>query len=309
MALLGLLIYSHTFKVSFLWDDWTVIVSNDAIKKWWDFQAIWGAFNTRFVLGVTLALNYAIGKLDVTGYHVFNVVFHVFSSALVYFLVRLTFQTPAMRMGPSARFSDLAALFSALLFLVHPVQTTAVNYIWQRAAVLATFFYLGAVVFYVKARLTARKPYYAAAFFATVLGMFTKETTATIPIMLTIYEVLFFGPIKKETKLRFLTLLPFLLTLLIIPVTFMRSSAVTMDLMRPDAVRSQKLDKQASPAENLDITRWVGEETMPRKEYYLTQLHVVRTYLRLLFFPVNQNLDYDYPISHRFADLPTLLSG
>jgi Tfp pilus assembly protein PilF len=35
---------------------------------------------------------------------------------------------------------------------------------------------------------------------------------------------------------------------------------------------------------------------IPRGDYFLTQLSVIVTYIRLLFFPINQNLDYDYPI-------------
>ena len=146
MTIVGAVIYSNTLKVAFIWDDWTVIVSNDAIRKWWDLQSIWNAFNTRFILGVTLALNYAIGKLDVTGYHVFNIAVHISSAILVYYLLRLTFETSVMKDSSLVPFGDLIALFSALLFLVHPVQTTAVNYVWQRAATLATFFYIASIV-------------------------------------------------------------------------------------------------------------------------------------------------------------------
>jgi regulator of sirC expression with transglutaminase-like and TPR domain len=39
---------------------------------------------------------------------------------------------------------------------------------------------------------------------------------------------------------------------------------------------------------------------MPRWDYLFTQFRVIVTYLRLLAFPVNQNLDYDYPVFHSF---------
>ncbi len=308
MIVVGTAIYSNTLKVGFIWDDFTVIVSNEAIRKWWDLQTIWNAFNSRFILGFTLALNYAVGKFDVTGYHVFNITAHILSASMLYFMVRFIFETPAMKKSALTNHADLISLFSALLFLVHPVQTTAVNYIWQRAAVLATFFYLASVVFYLKARITSRRRYFIPAFAATIIGMFTKEFTATIPIVLVVCEFLFFGPVWRETLKRVLILLPFLLSLAVIPVTFMRSNAITMDLMRPDAVRAEKSVTTAVSAKRLDITRWVSNETMTRKAYYLTQLNVIRTYLRLLFFPVNQNLDHDYPISHNFKDPSILLS-
>jgi Flp pilus assembly protein TadD len=45
-----------------------------------------------------------------------------------------------------------------------------------------------------------------------------------------------------------------------------------------------------------------------RADYFLTQLRVQVTYLRLLFFPKGQNLDYDYPVFHSLFSLPVAAS-
>jgi tetratricopeptide (TPR) repeat protein len=47
---------------------------------------------------------------------------------------------------------------------------------------------------------------------------------------------------------------------------------------------------------------------IPAFEYAITQFKVHWTYLRLVLLPVNQNLDYDYPVSKTLFELPTLLS-
>jgi Flp pilus assembly protein TadD len=47
---------------------------------------------------------------------------------------------------------------------------------------------------------------------------------------------------------------------------------------------------------------------MSRWDYLLTQFRVIVTYLRLLVFPANQNLDYDYPVYRPFLDPPVFLS-
>src|SRR5208283_1448049 len=47
----------------------------------------------------------------------------------------------------------LIAFFSAAIFAVHPLQTEAVTYVFQRLASLVTFFYLLSLVAYIKARL------------------------------------------------------------------------------------------------------------------------------------------------------------
>jgi hypothetical protein len=42
--------------------------------------------------------------------------------------------------------------------------------------------------------------------------------------------------------------------------------------------------------------------------YLLTSLNVLWTYVRLLFLPINQNLDYDYPLAQTLFEFPTLVS-
>ena len=38
------------------------------------------------------------------------------------------------------------------------------------------------------------------------------------------------------------------------------------------------------------------DTNIPRWDYFLTQFSVITTYIGLIFFPINQNLDYDFPI-------------
>ncbi len=47
---------------------------------------------------------------------------------------------------------------------------------------------------------------------------------------------------------------------------------------------------------------------IPPMDYVLTQFSVHWTYLRLLVLPINQNIDYDYPIARTLFDLRILLS-
>ncbi len=47
---------------------------------------------------------------------------------------------------------------------------------------------------------------------------------------------------------------------------------------------------------------------MSRWDYFMTEMRVITTYIRLIFLPINQNLDYDYPIYRSFITPPVLLS-
>lgn len=52
----------------------------------------------------------------------------------------------------------------------------------------------------------------------------------------------------------------------------------------------------------------MAEPTLTIPDYVFTQLTVLLTYIRLLLFPMNQSLDYDYPIYHSFFIQPVFLS-
>ncbi len=293
LSLLVIVIYSNTFSASFHFDDEQNIVTNPQIKglsNFLDFSA------SRYVGFLSFALNYHFGRLDVFGYHLVNLLIHITNGLLVYTLVLLVFKTPLM--GPSsaallepsaggiAQPSAWIAFITALLFLVHPLQTQAVTYIVQRFTSLATLFYLLSIVCYLKWRLAGpdskgRTAWYAGAFVSTLLAMKTKEISFTLPFMILWVEAIFFWPLTRK---QWGALIPFLLTLPIIPL----SSLATLGEAEGGFAR-----------ETTDIGRL---------DYLFTQFRVIVTYLRLLVLPIGQNLDYDYPIYHSLLEPAVLLS-
>ncbi len=171
IIVLCLLAYSNILNAPFVFDDSVYIVDNPAIK---DFQyftdtsrvndlaihdGLKAIFKTRYIGYLTFAVNYALHGLDVRGYHLFNILVHIINSLLLYWLVILTFRTPffAVHNGKGTYhpdgFSNFIAVFTALLFAVHPVQTQAITYITQRFASLAALFYLLSLVTYIKFRI------------------------------------------------------------------------------------------------------------------------------------------------------------
>lgn len=284
ILIIGVLIYSNTFNASFHFDDSASITENPAIKHIQNIRAVWGFHPPRFLTYLSFAINYHFRQLNVFGYHLINLLIHILASIIVYFLVLLTFETPAMKDSSLKRYQNITGLFSALLFLTHPIQTQAVTYIVQRAASLAALFYLPTLLLYVRFRLTKRPIYYILSFITAFLGIFTKEIFITIPLAILLYEVCFFekGALLKKIKFIF----PYLLVILLIPLIMSTSEVYNLGEAR-------------------EITRL--SEKIPRKDYLLTEFNVIPTYIRLLVFPINQNLDYDYPIYHSL-NLPTILS-
>lgn len=298
IVILGILIYSNTFNAPFVFDDIYSITHAPGIKDIRNFFNLQSMYDNRNIGFLTFALNYKLHGLNVAGYHIFNLFIHLLNALLVYWLVILTFRTPyasAYLQKDVLKTSDpyrWIPLFTALLFVSHPVQTQAVTYIVQRFASLATLFYLVSLVTYIKARGSdsskkARYAFFAASIISAVLAMRTKEIAFTLPVMVLLYEFMFFqGDIKKR-MLYLLPLLPLLLTMFIIPLSMMRSRGAI------------GIDEITKIAGSVDVSRW---------DYLNTQFRVIVTYIRLLFFPVNQNLEYDYPIYRTFFTPPVFLS-
>jgi hypothetical protein len=300
IALLGLLAYSNTFDAPFTFDDFKNIGENPIIKDLNHFiepstaegYHKYAALKSRYVGYLTFALNYRAHGLDVRGYHAVNLAIHIVNALLLYWLVLLTFRTPFMKDSRLKDYAGRIALFSALLFVAHPVQTQTVTYIVQRLASLATLFYLLSLALYIRFRLcgalnSKSAVLYTLALIAAVLAMKTKETAFTLPVMVALYEFLFFGGSPRK---RVLYVLPLLFTMLIIPLTLLGA------------------DRQLG-----EIIGGVGEATrlraeVSRADYLFTQVRVIATYIRLMFVPVNQNLDYHYPVFHSLFNPQVFLS-
>ncbi|TGU70201.1 tetratricopeptide repeat protein [Geomonas terrae] len=303
IVLVGAIAYSNTFHVPFLLDDETSIINNGVIKDLGRFLGGDGyAYNPRRFIGyLSVAMNYRLGGLDVTGYHIFNLAVHALTACLVYGLAALTLQTPffAERNAGAEETASyrFLPLFAALLFVAHPVQTQAVTYIIQRLASLATLFFVLSLLCYGKARLLQQvgaralhwKPVllYLGALAAAGCAMKTKEIAFTLPFVVVLYEFLFF---RMSATKRLLFLAPMALMVVVVPISLLGTG-------RPIGSLIGDVDT---------LTR--VESGISRLDYLYTQFAVITTYLRLLFLPVHQTIDYDFPVYHSFGDAPVALS-
>ena len=294
--IIGVCVYSNTFHVPFLFDDESSITDNPVIKHLGNFFSGSGyEYNPRRFIGyLTFALNYRLEGLGVTSYHLFNLAVHITAALLVYTLGILTFRTPYLKTSPLSSKSRSIAFFAALIFVVHPVQTEAVTYIVQRFASLAAMFYLASLVLYIRARLfledgarSRGAVIYLLSIMAALLAMKTKEIAFTLPLVAALYEFSFF---RGNVRGRILFLLPLLATLLIVPLSIMGE-------LKPVGELLSDLSEKAR-----------ADRILPRWDYLVTQFRVIVTYLRLLFLPMRQNLDYDYPIYHSLFSPQVFLS-
>ncbi len=304
-----LLVYSNTLDAPFHFDDTNNIVYNPWIKdlrNFTDLDIINKHFRSRYIGYLTFALNYSLHGLDVRGYHLVNIFIHILNSLLLYWLLTLTFRTPFFTV-PGGHLSDgsrnFIALFTALFFAVHPLQVQAVTYIVQRFTSLATLFYLLSLALYIKWREGGEQRtewsasgalLYTASFLSAFLAMNTKEIAFTLPVVMVLYEVLFFGG-KMKIRKRAFSLAPFFLVILLIPLALANTEGPLVFM------KGVSMNEEAV---NLSGER----SSISRGDYLFTQFRVIVTYIRLLFLPVNQNIDHDYPVFNSFFSPEVVLS-
>ncbi len=274
LCLWGVLIYSNTIHVPFVYDDERFIVKNQFIHTLPDSD-LWETYKRRYIPFLSFALNYRVHGLAVEGYHWINLGIHILNTYLVVWLLYLLLGTEKNRKQPIFKKRHWIALFGGWLFVSHPVQTQAVTYITQRCESMATLFYLLAVCCYIKARSMAKNPtqhrvYFFISGLSALLGIFSKETVFTLPVMIVLLEWLFLkqrdGQALKTAGL-YIGSLIMLCALAGVLFSF-----------------------------NLAVLSQFTHIGISAGRYFFTQMEVIPRYVGLLFLPLKQNLDYNVPL-------------
>lgn len=279
IILFGFAVYSNTFQVPFVFDDFNVIVDNRRLDNLSTFLGSGLLLSSRWLPHATFAINRSMGGMNVFGFHAVNLTIHLVAGVVVYWLARFTLTTFG---GTASRRYAFVPVLASLAFVLHPLQTQSVTYIVQRITSLSSLLYLSTILLYAKAvtgdgtKTGLTRPrnmfLYGVGLFSCLLAMSSKEISFTLPASLALYDICF---LKGSVRQRLFRIAPFVLCL---AVMFFQLVGI----------------------ENLRLvqTHGGGDDTsypIPRLSYLITQLCVIVTYLRLLILPVGQNLDYDYP--------------
>jgi hypothetical protein len=243
----------------------------------------------------TFALNYAVGGINVVGYHLVNTAIHIANGIMLYFLVFLTMNiTRKAGGGVDELWSKRIAICAALLFTVHPIQTQAVTYLVQRMEILASLFYLLALLLFIKGAATSsaerRALLYGGVVLSYILGFASKEIAITLPAILLLYDFTFIARGNLRGLLKRWPLYGMLTALLIL---FVVKTLIPLGGFS---------DVSAASA-------GFGVKSIAPLEYLFTQFNVLIYYIILLIVPRIQNLDYDFPVSHGLFEMPQIKDG
>ena len=209
-ALLGLLAFGSALAAPFDFDDGLAITENPTIRTLWPPSvplrppSSETAVSGRPIVNYSFALNYALNRrlgieqapqtdapAQTVGYHVVNVLLHVVAALLLFGIVRRTMQLGRIPDGWRDAADRIAALVAGL-WLLHPIQTEAVDYISQRTELLASLCYLATLYAAIRAWYAGdarrRATWSVAAVASCLLGMGSKEVMITAPLMVLLYD-------------------------------------------------------------------------------------------------------------------------
>jgi hypothetical protein len=229
---------------------------------------------------VRLLISHLLGGNNPAGYRAFNIGIHIFNAAIIYLLLEII-----LKRNENAQLDRFSTRFiptaTALLYLVHPLQTESVIYIAQRFTSLAASMYLLTVFLYVcsaTSKVQRRVPLLYMASVATLLvGMLTKEIVFTAPFMLLIMDSVVLG---NSWKVSLKKVLPHMFCLPVIPALVMITSAA-------------QNYSDISIKSSINVVNFYNYSIL---HYAITQLCAVSTYIRLMLLPYGQNVDHDYPL-------------
>jgi tetratricopeptide (TPR) repeat protein len=205
-------LYQPALGAPFVLDDWDNLVHNPHVR-WTELsfaelrEAIVGPRVRRPVAHVSFGLNHYASGYRPAHFRLVNVAIHAFNGLLVCGLtLALLRRWRRIRPASLARFDARAdpwlGLAAALLFVAHPVQIQAVTYVVQRMTSLATLFYLGAILLWLRggsaSSAGARAVWRGAAVAAGLLALGSKEIAVALPAALWLIHGLFISDLGRD---------------------------------------------------------------------------------------------------------------
>ncbi|HNY50361.1 MAG TPA: tetratricopeptide repeat protein [Smithella sp.] len=131
---------------------------------------------------LSLMLDYQLYGLNPGGYHITNLIFHILSTLLLFWLLnRMTGEI-------------WKSAFVAALFTIHPLHVESVAWIAERKDVLSAFFWMLTLCLYVY---YTEKPVitrYLPVLFSFACGLMSKPMLVTLPVMMILLD---YWPLKR----------------------------------------------------------------------------------------------------------------
>ena len=287
-VILIFLLFSPALKTSFLFDDYSSIVENPAIRTL-NLNKIASFCQARFIGYLSFALNFHFSKLEPFYYSLTNICIHILFFIVCFHFFQILWQTPS---GKAMEFSDKEKMYlsmgAAFFIGIHPMSIFAVSYIVQRLASLTALFFVSCLFCYISLRLTPLKAKKAGWFFLFCIflacALNTKQNAFTIFPIIILLEMFCFNPTKKKIAAFFLGM------------TFITIGFVL--LIKYNLIDLNEIRRMTT--ETIEISRL---------QYLTNQFPVLLFYMCQIFWPNRLIIDYDSIVHSSYIHPDIIIPG
>ncbi len=317
---IAFLSYFNTFENSFHFDDFRYILHNEEFKEYtqqpFSVSGTLSNLSNRTIVLATLRLNHFLNGFNVFGFHVVNLTVHIITCLLIFLFTKEVLLFNKILKSECINKSKLnIPLISALLFAVHPMNIQAVTYITGRTTSLAVCFYMASFLFFIKGVrqiLPYKMLFYILSIAFLTAGFGSKAIILTAPVMFIIFY-LFFTPLKTiflkhffENKFVGIILQAIVITGPLILIFLSKY----LNLEKIGSTDSGIFSKLLEPIQRkLYFVAAFTRDIISSSIYLLTEFKViVFYYIKMIFFPVNQNIDPAFPLANGITDFGVALS-
>jgi protein O-mannosyl-transferase len=213
LAVAGFAVHVPALQGELLWDDQYLLRNNPFIKspllifETFRHHLFLDSFSGHYrpVQNISFILDYFIWNTNAYGFHLTNVLLHVASGVLLYFLLQKLLVSLWNSGSKTASIPSLAAFLVAFLWMVHPVHSAAVDYISGRADSLAFLFASAGWLLVFRAQGAASKvarfALYGSAACCGLMALCSREIAAIWFVLFLVHLLFFNKLISHRTKL------------------------------------------------------------------------------------------------------------
>lgn len=288
LAIVGLvtfLCYYHTLSNRFTnWDDDVYVIRDNYITSFSlnNLKVIFTEDITRNnyhpLTMLSLAFNYHFSGLNPEMYYLTNVLIHIANTLLVFFLCASFCKMTGINAQKETLF---ISILSTLWFGIHPMHVESVSWISERKDVLYAFFYLSAMLTYIKYKSVSLRKWYYITLLLFIASCLSKPVAVVFPLSMVCIDFLSIIPFRGQGAERE----KWNRSLLMEKIPFLIASLV-FGLM---AVYTQGKTGAIAPFSRLTIAERIMYAT------YGFDMYIFK-----FFVPIHQSTFYPYP--YRFID-------
>ena len=267
LLVLPLLVYANSFDNPFHYDDSHSIVENPHIRSL-AYIPLFFTDATLFskdpenamyrpLLLCSFAANYAVSDYQVWSYHALSLALHLIAVYALY------------RIGEILLRNRLAAVFAALIFALHPINSESLNYISSRSEVLGGMCVLLGLWSFLRYRLGEGRSVWLMAAFAA--GLFSKSIVIVLPALCLSWDLFLGGRNRQRGYGLYAGMGVIALLYLATVKTFL-------------------------------LRATIGAPVRSYSEQIWSQVKAVVFYLKLLLWPSGLNVDHQFLVSDTLFD-------